>query len=144
MATRTLGQNKTLHKLLKELRYDEAQKEALILGYTENRVSSSRYLTIDECSQINVFLQSEVNRLKTKQSADKSLKKYRAFILSKFTEIGFLIPVPAGEKQDYSKVNAWMKTHSYLKKGLWEYTLAEIRDLSTQVNAMANAYINKD
>lgn len=140
MATRTLAQNKTLHKLLKELNYDETQKEAIILGYTENRVSSSRYLTTEECDLIIAFLQGEANRLEKKKGSELALKKHRAFILSKFTEIGFLVPVPAGEKQDYRKVNAWMKTHSYLKKGLWEYTLSEIRDLSTQVNAMANAY----
>lgn len=134
---RTQKQNKELHSLLAKLGYDEETKAQLVAAYTDNRTEKSSEMTQVECENLLITLRKRLslaNELDTKK-----LKRMRSIAIQEFVSIGWLQD-SAIQAQDWDNVNVWMKTHSYLKKQLFKYTIQEMPKLLAQIKTMVSNY----
>jgi hypothetical protein len=137
---RTQKQNKELHSLLSKLGYDEETKAQLVAAYSDARTDSSAELTEVECENLLITLRNRYQL--AEQLNTKKLKSMRSIAIREFISIGWL-PEQAAQDTDWDNVNVWMKNHSYLKKRLWAYTIAEFPKLLAQIKTMVENYQNK-
>lgn len=126
-------QNKLIHTLLHKLQL-MPQKESIILGFTNQRTSSSKEMTMQEAKAL-------IQWLNDKQSKENdACNQMRRKILSMAHKIQWELPCG---KVDMVRVNSWSKANSYLKKELNQYTYNELPKLVSQFTTLYNYYINK-
>jgi hypothetical protein len=121
----TTAQIKALRATLTALDIVE-DKEALVLQYTNNRTSSLREMHFAEAKAMLIAL----NPNPKPKAVDPSVKKMRGRITAMAHELGWVTG------KDYSKLDSWMLTHSYLKKRIFDYTKAELPKLVSQVSML--------
>lgn len=126
---RTLAQNVRLHTLIGLLHIDTDHKRELVEMASEGRVSSSAYLSINECSALIKHLQEICDR------KDQAAVKMRRKIMSLCYELGWTTKLG---KVDYNHLNAWMLKFSYLHKPLMSYNSKELPKLVTQLETIIN------
>lgn len=137
---RTNSQNKRLYALLTQLNLLE-MKANLASQYSTGRTSETSQLTIKECSQLIMYLESQLQKKEQQQLDEQQLiKRKRGKVLHLAVASGF-----KNEKGDidYKRFNAFMLTKSIYKKQLKEYNLGELDKLITQFEQIAKSYQKK-
>ncbi|HRF80142.1 MAG TPA: hypothetical protein PL070_08645 [Flavobacteriales bacterium] len=124
-ALRTKQQNARLHLLTGRLDIDTEQRHDLVHSFTNGRTSSSREMTEAECNSLIHALE--------KQLADadgEKLYRMRRKAFSLAHELGW---EDAQGKVDRTRLDGWCVNKSSAKKPLLHMTVAELRNLLTQL-----------
>jgi len=111
-------QIKNLHGLLNRTGL-MAEKETLVLAFSNGREKSSKGLTYQEAGAL-------ITHLKSLDGSHKMRRK----IISMAHELGWKIP--GTKKIDMEAINEWCKKYGFGKKELNEYTEKELPRLVTQ------------
>jgi hypothetical protein len=109
-------------------------KAEIIDAVTNGRTSSSKELTYDEA----YALLQDLN--KDNVTADEG-KRMRNNIIAMAHEIGWI--KKKNGKNDYRKLDTWMKESSYLKKKLYDYSYKELPTLVTVFKKIYLSALNK-
>lgn len=135
--------NKQLHSLLTS-RGLMHQKATLVLSFSGGRTESSKELTEGEAIELVHYLQQQPLTPKLQQQHAMA-QRMKFKIIGLMKDMGYLLPRQPGTaiKVDMDKVNAWCVHHSYLKKKLDAYTLAELPKLVSQVESMYKKFLQK-
>ncbi len=131
---RTLEQNTRLHKLIGLLAISKENKEQLVFGFSGERTSTSKELTVEECNKLNNHLQSLV------QQSDDRADVMRKKVLSICHEMKWKLE---NGKIDWEHLNDWMMKYGYLHKSLNEYKEKELPKLLTQFENLLKDYYKK-
>jgi hypothetical protein len=127
---RTVEQNKLLHTLLGQLRYDAEEKAELVRTYTNGRSASSSELTSTEAKLLIGYL---------RQQADGSIRKMRSKIINIGKNIG--LTTQTGDI-DWVRLNVFL-TKKFQKK-LHELTRAELPKAVTAMKAWRDSKLKKE
>jgi hypothetical protein len=140
---RTNSQNRRLYALLTKLNLLD-MKANLALQYSNGRTSETSQLTITECKELIVYLDSQAPQIQSPQTPegdfsekDLLLKRKRGKVLHLAIASGF-----KNEKGaiDYKRFNVFMFNKSVLKKHLNDYDLSELDKLITQFGQIAKSH----
>lgn len=130
--------------LLKQLPH--ADKEALVLAYSDNKTASLRdFLTDDPrgFSYMLIAMQNEVNKLKKDKPKmvskdDVEKRRFRSLILRAMQDQ--VVMVRGG---DWSEVNEFVVKYAGFGKTLSNMTLDELKKLNRQVHKLLEWHNNK-
>lgn len=140
MKRSTISQIAAIHTLLSKqgLKDDKAN---IVQSFTAGRTTSTKEMSMDEAAAL-------IGHLKSMDPQDKGSDRMRNKILSMAHEMGWTLPVagdplPVKPKVDMDHVNAWCKSHGYLKKKLDDYTYTELPKLVSQFEEVYRSFITK-
>jgi len=111
------------------------EKESIVSAFTAGRTKSVRAMTFHEAKAL-------ISHLKSMDEKENSSTKMRNKILTLAHEMGWQKRTPSGVTMiDMNHVNNWMRSKSYLKKELDEYTYNELPKLVSQFEEVYRTYI---
>lgn len=133
----TPAQLKKLNTIIHKRGISKDVKEAMLLGYTGGRATSSRDLYFGEAFQI-------INHLEQHDVHYASIQKMRGKILYYAHELGWRKTGNNGKMvADGAALDAWMIKYSYLHKKMDSYTFLELPKLVTQFEIFYKHFLNK-
>lgn len=117
----TPAQLTCINIMLNKLKIDKDIKEAMVLGFSNNRSTSSRDLYLLEAKAM-------IRHLKELDPEEKAAEVMRRKIISRAHEMGWKKPDGA---IDMKRLDDWCIKYSYLKKKINQYQYKELPMLVT-------------
>lgn len=133
----TPQQVKALHAQFRKMGFDDDDRHGFISQFTEGRTDSTAGLTKEEAG----LLLTRFNR----ESADRIRREARAVVKQIFS-LSFRISclnrnytndTPEDFEMNKAKINQFCRTRSKFRKNLTEMSLAELKEVKRQFEAMA-------
>jgi hypothetical protein len=136
----TTSQIKCCKALINKLHL-QAQKDNLVLGFSNQRTSHVTELTSSECNAFIAWLKSQDT---DEQKAEKMRRKIIAIARSMGWQKNEVQPNGSiVQKADMQRIDEFCKSKGYLHKKLNQYLYNQLPTLVSQFEAVQKSYLNK-
>lgn len=133
----TPQQTKALHAQFRAMGFDDDERHSFIADYTNGRTCSTTKLTQQEAHRLLAQL-SEGKADRAKKEARTIIKQiFRISFDIPFLNQGFANDTPEDFEMNKAKINAFCRDRSKFRKPLTMMTLAELKEIKRQLEAIA-------
>lgn len=133
----TPQQVKALHATFRRMGYEDGERHAFISRFTEGRTDSTAGLTMGEARR----LLGALNERDTEAAREEARRVCRQIYSLSFRisclNKGFAADTPEDFEMNKAKISLFCRTRTRFRKPLTMMTLAELREVKRQLEAMA-------
>lgn len=133
----TPQQIKALHALFRRMGYEADERHAFISRFTEGRTDSTSGLTMSEAHRLLGTLNEKDNAAAREEARRVCRQIYSLSFRISCLNRGFAGDTPEDFEMNKAKISLFCRTRTRFRKPLTMMTLAELKEVKRQLEAMA-------
>lgn len=133
----TPQQIKALHAVFRRMEYDDVERHAFISRFTEGRTDSTAGLTMGEAYRLLDALNGRDSAAAREEARRVCRQIYSLSFRISCLNKGFAGDTPEDFEMNKAKISLFCRTRTRFRKPLTMMTLAELREVKRQLEAMA-------
>lgn len=133
----TAQQVKALHTVFRQMGMDADDRHEFIANLTDGRTSSTKELTMDEARSLLDNLGKNQREAYQQESKQVCKQIYALSFQISFLNKGYDTSSREEFEMNKAKINQFCREHTRMRKNLTEMTLAELKQVKKQMEAIA-------
>ena len=133
----TAQQVKALHATFRQLGMDDENRHNFISHFTQGRTSSTKELTMDEARKLLDDLGKDHRETYQREAKQVCKQIYALSFQISFLNKGFDNGTAEEFEMNKAKINMFCRNNTRFHKNLTEMTLAELKEVKKQMEAIA-------
>ena len=133
----TAQQVKALHTVFRQMGMDADERHEFIVNFTDGRTNSTKELTMNEARKLLDILGKDQREAYQREAKQVCKQIYALSFQISFLNKGFDNGTTEEFEMNKAKINVFCRNNTRFHKNLTEMTLAELKEVKKQMEAIA-------